>query len=54
MKRKDKLSLWEATAIAVGVIIGASVFSLIGVGAEMAGRDLPPSLSSSPPSPHCL
>ncbi len=36
-----KLSLWEATAIAVGIIIGASIFSLIGVGAEMAGRDLP-------------
>jgi len=36
-----KLSLWEATAIAVGIIIGASIFSLIGVGAEIAGRDLP-------------
>lgn len=38
---KGKLSLWEATAIAVGIIIGASIFSLIGVGAEIAGRDLP-------------
>ena len=36
-----KLSLWEATAIAVGIIIGASIFSLIGVGAEIAGRNLP-------------
>ena len=36
-----KLSLWEATAIAVGIIIGSSIFSLIGVGAEIAGRDLP-------------
>ncbi|WP_338052274.1 APC family permease [Pyrodictium occultum] len=36
-----KLSLWEATAIAVGMIIGASIFALVGVGAEVAGRDLP-------------
>lgn len=36
-----KLSLWEAVAIAVGIIIGASIFSLIGVGAKLAGRDLP-------------
>ncbi|WP_338248640.1 APC family permease [Pyrodictium abyssi] len=39
--REGKLSLWEATAIAVGVIIGASIFSILGVGAEIAGRNLP-------------
>jgi len=39
--RKGKLSLWEATAIAVGIIIGASIFSILGVGAEIAGRNLP-------------
>ena len=38
---RGKLSLWEAVAIAVGIIIGASIFSLIGVGAKLAGRDLP-------------
>ncbi len=40
MKGK-KLSLWEATSIAVGIIIGASIFSILGVGAEIAGRNLP-------------
>jgi len=39
--RGKKLSLWEATSIAVGIIIGASIFSILGVGAEIAGRDLP-------------
>lgn len=36
-----KLSLWEATSIAVGVIIGAGIFSILGVGAELCGRNLP-------------
>ena len=36
-----KLSLWEATSIAVGIIIGASIFSILGVGAQVAGQDLP-------------
>ncbi len=39
--RGKKLSLWEATSIAVGIIVGASIFSILGVGAEVAGRDLP-------------
>ncbi len=39
--REKKLGLLEATALAVGIIIGSSIFSLIGVGAEIAGRDLP-------------
>ncbi len=36
-----KLSVWEATSIAVGIIIGASIFSILGVGAEIAGKNLP-------------
>ena len=36
-----KLNLWEATSIAVGVIIGAGIFSILGVGAQIAGRNLP-------------
>ncbi len=43
----EKLSLWEATALAVGIIIGASIFSLIGVGAALAGRDLPLAFAAS-------
>ncbi len=39
--RRRKLSLWEATSIAVGIIIGASIFSILGVGAQIAGKDLP-------------
>ena len=38
---EKKLTLWEATALAVGIIIGSSIFSLIGVGAGIAGRNLP-------------
>ena len=41
MAGKDKLSLWEATALAVGIIIGSSIFSLVGVGARIAGKNLP-------------
>lgn len=40
MKTK-KIGLWEAVAMAVGTMIGASIFSIFGVGAEIAGRDLP-------------
>ncbi len=39
--RRRKLSLWEATSIAVGIIIGAIIFSILGIGAQVAGRDLP-------------
>jgi len=35
-----KLSLAEATALGIGIIIGASIFSLVGVGAKIAGSDL--------------
>ncbi len=37
----DKLGLWEAVALAVGSMIGASIFSIFGLGAEIAGHDLP-------------
>jgi amino acid transporter len=40
MKTK-KISLWEAIAIAVGTMIGASIFSVFGVGAQIAGKNLP-------------
>ncbi|MFU8653442.1 APC family permease [Methanotorris formicicus] len=39
--RYKKLNLWEAVSMAVGVMIGASIFSIFGVGAEIAGRNLP-------------
>jgi amino acid transporter len=36
-----KIGLWEAVSIAVGTMIGASIFSVFGVGAEIAGKNLP-------------
>ncbi len=36
-----KMGLGAAVAIAVGTMIGASIFSIFGVGAEIAGRNLP-------------
>ncbi|WP_423792173.1 APC family permease [Methanocaldococcus indicus] len=36
-----KLTLYEAVAMAVGVMIGASIFSIFGVGVKIAGRNLP-------------
>jgi len=35
------IGLWEAIAMAVGTMIGASIFSIFGVGAEIAGHNLP-------------
>jgi amino acid transporter len=35
------IGLWEAVAMAVGTMIGASIFSIFGVGAELAKNDLP-------------
>jgi len=35
------IGLWEAVAMAVGTMIGASIFSIFGVGAELAETDLP-------------
>ena len=31
--QQKKLSLWEAVSIAVGTMIGAGIFSILGVGA---------------------
>jgi amino acid transporter len=41
LSSNDKMGLLEATSMAVGIIIGSSIFSLVGVGAKLAGRDLP-------------
>ncbi|MCB2206420.1 APC family permease [bacterium] len=35
------IGLWQAVAMAVGTMIGASIFSIFGVGAELAKEDLP-------------
>ncbi len=39
--RKAKLGLWEAVALAVGTMIGASIFTMLGLGATIAGHNLP-------------
>ncbi|AIJ05677.1 amino acid permease-associated region [Methanocaldococcus bathoardescens] len=39
--KNKKLSLWEAVSMAIGVMIGASIFSIFGVGAKIAGKNLP-------------
>ena len=39
--KKGKLTLWEAVAIAVGTMIGAGIFSVLGVGAQICGTNLP-------------
>ncbi len=36
-----KLGLLEATAIGVGTMIGAGIFSVLGVGAQICGKNLP-------------
>ncbi|MCB2194849.1 MAG: APC family permease [Bacteroidetes bacterium] len=36
-----KIGLWEAVAMAVGTMIGASIFSIFGLGAKIAGKNLP-------------
>jgi len=41
MATNKKISLLEAVAMAVGTMIGASIFSIFGVGAKIAGRNLP-------------
>lgn len=47
MRMDKKLSLVEATALGVGIIIGASIFSLVGVGVKIAGSDLPEAFALS-------
>lgn len=41
MPQKAKMGLWEAVAMAVGTMIGASIFSIFGVGAQIAEQNLP-------------
>jgi len=41
MTQSKSLSLIEAISMAVGTMIGASIFSIFGVGAQIAGRNLP-------------
>lgn len=41
MSEKRKLTLVEVIALAVGTMIGASIFSIFGLGVKLAGVDLP-------------
>ena len=41
MEEKKKLSLAEAISMAVGTMIGASIFSIFGLGVKIAGQNLP-------------
>ncbi len=41
MTSNNKIGLWQAVALAVGTMIGASIFSIFGLGAEIAGPNLP-------------
>lgn len=40
-KPNGKITFPEATSMAVGTMIGASIFSIFGIGAQIAGKDLP-------------
>ncbi len=41
-KQKDKkLGLWEAVSMAVGTMIGAGIFSILGVGAQICHQNIP-------------
>lgn len=41
MSTSKKLGLWQVVALAVGTMIGASIFSIFGLGARIAGHNLP-------------
>lgn len=41
MQARSRMGLWEAVSIAVGTMIGASIFSIFGLGAKIAGPNLP-------------
>jgi len=41
MEKNKKLSLIEISSMAIGTMIGASIFSIFGLGAKIAGNDLP-------------
>lgn len=38
---QNKMGLWSAVSLAVGTMIGASIFSIFGLGARLAGQNLP-------------
>lgn len=38
---ENKIGLWGAVSLAVGTMIGASIFSIFGLGARLAGQNLP-------------
>ncbi len=40
-KRSTKMGLWPVIALAVGTMVGASIFSIFGLGARLAGPNLP-------------
>lgn len=40
MSKSKKLSLMEAVSMAVGTMVGASIFSIFGLGAQIAGQNL--------------
>lgn len=41
MTNSKKMGLWEAVSLAVGTMIGAGIFSILGVGAQICGVNLP-------------
>ncbi|HDO21906.1 MAG TPA: amino acid permease [Nitrospirae bacterium] len=41
MSKNNKIGLLEAISMAVGTMIGASIFSIFGIGTKIAGRNLP-------------
>ncbi len=41
MSAPKKMGLWSAVSLAVGTMVGASIFSIFGLGAQVAGHDLP-------------
>jgi len=40
-KHNRKMGLWQVIALAVGTMVGASIFSIFGLGAHLAGPNLP-------------
>ncbi|HFE47920.1 MAG TPA: amino acid permease [Chromatiaceae bacterium] len=41
MNKTGKIGLWQTVSLAVGTMIGASIFSIFGLGARIAGSNLP-------------
>ncbi|MCF6257088.1 MAG: APC family permease [Gammaproteobacteria bacterium] len=40
-EKNKKMGLWQVVALAVGTMVGASIFSIFGLGARLAGPNLP-------------